>query len=274
MLPAMPDGFLAAVVQVRGTTDLEANEATARELVARAAADGARFIALPENWFFIGPLDEKVRHAEPIGGPRVGRMADLAGRLGVHLLLGSVAEPAPTPGRCFNTSVLIGPTGETLASYRKIHLFDVDIPDGAVFQESATVAVGDGGLVVADTPLARFGLSVCYDLRFPELYRGLVDKGAQVLTVPSAFTMFTGKDHWEVLLRARAIENTCWVIAPNHSGSHGKGRASYGRSMIIDPWGTVVALCSDGPGYAVARVDMGRLDTVRAQIPCLDHRRI
>ena len=127
---------------------------------------------------------------------------------------------------------------------------------------------------MADTPLARFGLSVCYDLRFPELYRGLVDGGAQVLTVPSAFTMFTGKDHWEVLLRARAIENTCWVIAPNHSGAHGPGRASYGRSMIVDPWGTVVALCSDGPGYALARVDMARLDTVRAQIPCLVHRRL
>ena len=274
MLPAMPDGFVAAVVQVRGTSDLQANEATARDLVANAAADGARFIALPENWFFIGPLEEKVRHAEPLDGPRVGRMADLAARLGVHLLLGSVAEASVDPGRCFNTSVLLGPTGDVLATYRKIHLFDVDIPDGVVFQESATVEVGDGGLTVAQTALANFGLSVCYDLRFPELYRGLVDRGAEVLTVPSAFTQFTGKDHWEVLLRARAIENTCWVIAPNHSGSHGGGRASYGRSMIIDPWGTVAATCPDGPGYALARIDMGRLETVRAQIPCLAHRRM
>jgi len=274
MLAAMADGFLAAVVQVRGTTDLGANETTARELVSRAAADGARFIALPENWFFIGPLEEKVTHAEPLEGPRVRRMQDLAAKLGVHLLLGSIAEVAPNPAQCFNTSVLLGPTGELLASYRKIHLFDVDIPDGAVFQESETVAEGDQGLTVVETPLARFGLSVCYDLRFPEMYRALVADGAQVLAVPSAFTMFTGKDHWEVLLRARAIENTSWVIAPNHSGAHSKGRTSYGRSMIIDPWGTVVANCSDGPGYAVARIDMGLLDRVRKQIPSLGHRRL
>ena len=232
MLAAMPDAFAAAVVQVRGTTDVDANESAARGLVARAAADGARFIALPENWFFIGPLEDKVRLAEPLEGPRVDRMRDLATRLGVHLLLGSVAEVSPEPGRCFNTSVLVGPTGDLLASYRKIHLFDVDIPDGAVFQESATVLPGDGGLRVVDTALASFGLSVCYDLRFPELYRGLVDRGAQVLTVPSAFTMFTGKDHWEVLLRARAIENQVYIAAPAQWGWHYGRRSSFGNTGL------------------------------------------
>lgn len=270
----MSDGFLAAVVQVQGTPDLAANEAVARDLTARAAADGARLVVLPENWFFIGPLAEKARHAEPLDGPRVGRMRDHAARLGVHLLLGSVAEASADPARCYNTSVLVGPAGEVIATYRKVHLFDVDIPDGAVFQESATVLPGDGGVTVAETPLARIGLSVCYDLRFPELYRRLIDGGAQVLAVPSAFTQFTGKDHWEVLLRARAIENTCWVIAANHSGPHGGGRASYGHSMIVDPWGTVVAVCSDGPGYALARVDLGYQGKVRAQLPSLSHRRL
>ena len=265
--------FLAAVVQVTGTTDVERNESTAVALIEAAAADGAQFIALPENWFFIGPLDDKVHLAEPLDGPRVVRMAGHARRLGVHLLLGSIAELGPTPSQCYNTSVLLGPDGATLATYRKIHLFDVDIPGGAVFQESATVAPGVVP-VTATTPLCTFGLTVCYDLRFPALYARLVDDGAQVLLVPSAFTEFTGKDHWEVLLRARAIESTSWVLAPNHSGRHSPGRASYGRSMIIDPWGTVVAVCSDGEGFAIARVDLDRLATVRQQLPSLRHRRI
>ena len=270
----MSNSFLAAVVQVNGTTDVARNEQVAEELVRSAAKDGAQFIALPENYFFIGPLEEKVAQAQPVSGKRVAKRAALAEELGVHLLLGSIAERSTESTRCFNTSVLLGPKGDVLAAYRKLHLFDIDIPNGAQFQESATVVPGDEGPAIVQTPLALFGLSICYDLRFPELYRILANRGAQVLTVPSAFTLFTGKDHWEVLLRARAIENTCWVIAPNHWGPHSPSRASYGRSMIIDPWGNVVAQCSDGVGYALARIDLDRMTTIRQQLPCLQHQRV
>lgn len=270
----MKPSFLAAVVQVNGTEDVPRNEKIAIDLVRDAAASGAEFIALPENYFFIGSLEEKVRQAQPLNGPRVQGMAHLAKELGVYLLLGSVAERSEETLRCFNTSVLLGPEGTILASYRKLHLFDIDIPNGAQFQESATVVPGDGGVCVVTTDLASFGLSICYDLRFPEQYRALVHGGAHCLTVPSAFTQFTGKDHWEVLLRARAIENTAWVIAPNHWGQHSPSRASYGRSMIIDPWGTVVAKCSDSIGYATARIDLTQMDKVRRELPCLQHRRL
>jgi len=266
--------FNAAVVQVCGTTDVAKNEAIAMSLIQSAAKAGAELVTVPENYFFIGPLEEKVRHAEPVDGPRVQRMASLARELGITLLLGSIAEPSEAAERCYNTSILLGPNGETLAIYRKIHLFDIDIPNGAQFQESATVMPGVANPCVVDTPQGRIGLTICYDLRFPELYRELAAQGAQLLTVPSAFTLFTGKDHWEVLLRARAIENTCWVLASNHSGQHSPSRASYGRSMIIDPWGTVVAQCPDGPGFATARVDMSTLERVRSQLPCLHHRRM
>jgi len=270
----MSTSFVAAVVQVNGTEDVPRNEKIAIDLVRDAAASGAEFVALPENYFFIGSLEEKVRQAQPLTGPRVQGMAALAKELGIYLLLGSVAERSTEDRRCFNTSVLLGPDGSLLASYRKLHLFDIDIPNGAQFQESATVVPGDGGICVVPTNLATFGLSICYDLRFPEQYRTLVNAGAQCLTVPSAFTQFTGKDHWEVLLRARAIENTAWVIAPNHWGQHSATRASYGRSMIIDPWGTVVAKCSDAIGYATARVDLNLMNKVRRELPCLQHQRL
>ena len=270
----MSESFLAAVVQVNGNTDVERNERIAEQLIREAAFDGAKFISVPENYFFIGPLDQKVGHAESVDGPRVTRLARLAKELDVYLLVGSIAEQSEFSNRCFNTSVLLGPKGQCLAQYRKLHLFDIDIPDGAQFQESATVVPGDQGLCTVETPLATFGLSICYDLRFPELYRALTNQGAQVLTVPSAFTQFTGKDHWEVLLRARAIENTAWVIAPNHWGQHSPARASYGRSMIIDPWGNVVARCPDAISYATARIDMSLLSRVRQQLPCLQHQRL
>ena len=225
----MTDSFIAAVVQVNGTEDVPRNERIARELVCEAAAAGATFVALPENYFFIGSLEEKVRQAQPLDGPRVQGMAELAKELGIHLLLGSVAERSEESQRCFNTSVLLGPDGLLLSHYRKLHLFDIDIPDGAQFQESATVVPGDGGISVVSTDLASFGLSICYDLRFPEQYRALVAAGAHCLTVPSAFTQFTGKDHWEVLLRARAIENTAWVIAP----TIGANIVRLGLAMVV-----------------------------------------
>src|SRR6185295_3731823 len=188
--------FRAAVVQLTSTSDAAGNLSAATELIERAASWGAAFVATPENTNYLGPHDEKARRAEPLGGATGTHFANLARRLGIHLLLGSFNEKSDEPTRCYNTSVLYSPAGEIVATYRKIHLFDVDIPGGVSFAESATCKPGEG-TVVADTPLGRIGLSICYDLRFPELYRRLVDQGAHILMIPSAFPLATGKDHWE-----------------------------------------------------------------------------
>jgi predicted amidohydrolase len=265
--------FLAAAIQVTSTGDRERNLDEATALIDAAAARGAELIALPENVDLIGPQGVKVAAAEPLDGPTSVRFAEKAREHRVHLLAGSIAETSAVPGKARNTSVLFGPDGARLAVYRKIHLFDVDLADGSRFRESDVVERGEE-VVTVDTPLAVLGMSICYDLRFPELYRALVARGAEVLLVPSAFTTLTGKDHWEVLLRARAIENTAWVIAPAQSGQHGHGRSSYGHSMIVDPWGTVVARCSDGPGLCIAEIEPAILARVRAAIPSLAHRRV
>lgn len=267
--------FLAAVCQLTSTSDAEASLRAAEELIRGAAARGAALVATPENTNFLGPHADKVRRAEPLDGPTCARFAALARELRVHLLLGSFNERGPDPGRCFNTSVLFGPDGARLAVYRKIHLFDVDVPGGVSFRESDSVAPGAES-VVADTPLARIGLTICYDLRFGELYRSLVERGAQAIAIPSAFTAATGKAHWEVLVRARAIETQCWVLAPGQHGHHDDGglRESHGQSMIVDPWGQVVAQVPDGPGIAVAEIDLARVDRARRAIPVAAHRRL
>jgi predicted amidohydrolase len=267
--------FLAAAVQLTSTSDEAANWESARELVERAAGYGARFVATPENTNYLGPHEEKVRRAEPLDGPTCTRFADLARRFGLHLLLGSFNEQSDEAGRCYNTSVLFGPDGAVLATYRKIHLFDVDVPGGVRFAESATCKPGEETTVV-DTQLGRFGLSICYDLRFPELYRRLADEGADVLFIPSAFTLATGKDHWEPLLRARAIENQCYVVAPAQHGRHDDGglAQTWGHAMIVDPWGLPVATASDGPGLALAEIDLRRAERVRQAIPVRRHRRL
>lgn len=265
--------YLAAALQITSLGDKEENLKKALALVDRAADAGARFVALPENVLYMGPEADRATIAERLDGPSLTRLAAKAKERQLHLLAGSITEPGAPGGRFYNTSVLFGPGGERLAVYRKIHLFDVDIPDGATYRESATVTPGEE-TVVATTAWGRIGLSVCYDLRFPELYRALSARGAEILTVPAAFTLLTGKDHWEVLLRARAIENTCWVIAPAQVGRHSDRRVTYGNAMIVDPWGTVVARCSDGPGFCLAELDARVLDSVRAQIPCLAHRRL
>lgn len=264
--------IVAAAVQVNSTSDRARNLESALALVDRAVDRGARFVALPENVDFMGPEEEKVAGAEPLDGPTFQAYADKARERGIWLLAGTIAEEAGE-GRIFNTSVLYGPDGGREAVYRKIHLFDVDIPDGARYCESATVLPGHEP-VVAEPAFGNVGMSICYDLRFPELYRFLADQGAEILTVPAAFTLWTGKDHWEVLLRARAIENTCWLVAPAQVGRHGGNRQTYGNAMIVDPWGTVVARCSDGPGFCLAELSPEVLASVRAQIPCLSHRRL
>ena len=275
MTDRAPGPILAAVVQMRSTSDAEASWTQARELVGRAAARGATLVATPENTNFLGPHEEKVRRAESLEGATCGRFAELARAHGIHLLLGSFNERSPEAGRCYNTSVLFGPDGSRLAVYRKIHLFDVDVPPDVVFQESRTVVPGEDTTVVG-TPLGRLGLTICYDLRFPELYRRLSGEGAEILTVPSAFTLTTGKDHWEPLLRARAIENQCYVLAPGQWGRHDDGglRHSWGHSMIVDPWGHVVALAPEGPGIAMAEIDLEGLLEVRRRLPALGHRRM
>jgi predicted amidohydrolase len=265
--------MIAACVQLQSTEDVDANLARAAELIARAAAAGAELVALPENFAYMreeGAGRNPV--AQDLEGPLVSFLRDQAKRQGVVLAGGTFPEAIPGDTRVYNTAVLVGPDGELVATYRKIHLFDVELPD-ATLRESAGVAPGDT-LVVADTPVGRLGLSVCYDVRFPELYRALVSDGAEVLLVPSAFTVPTGSDHWEVLLRARAIENQCFVLAPGQYGVHNAKRRSYGRSLIIDPWGLVLATAADGEGLALAELDFERLRQVRARLPALTHRRL
>jgi deaminated glutathione amidase len=262
--------LLAAVVQMRSTADVEANLRTATRLVEDAAARGARYVALPENYAFLRSEGEPVPEAQALDGPWVAQMAALAARHALTLLLGSIPEKVEGDRRVRNTSVLLGPEGQTLAVYRKMHLFDIDLPGMEHLKESRSVLPGEE-VVVAATEWGPFGLSICYDLRFPELYRRQAVRGARVLNVPSAFTERTGKDHWEILLRARAIENLAYVLAPAQAGAHGPGRASHGHAMIVDPWGSVVAQVPDGEGLAVAELDFDRQDRVRAGLPALRH---
>ncbi len=289
------DVVRVACAQMNTRDDVEANARVAAELVEEAAAAGARLVALPETWLFKGHSEGIRASAEAPDGPHNGRLATLAARHDVYVLAGSIYEPAGAGGRVFNTSALFGPDGRLAAVYRKLHLFDVTAGD-KVYRESDDVVAGDA-LVTADIELGeprgpagcehhgpagagaspagsvRLGLTICYDLRFPELYRSLALLGAQVLCVPSAFTAFTGAAHWEVLLRARAIENGCFVIAPGQVGEHLPGRDCYGHTMVVDPWGTVLSELHDGVGVIVADLDLARLDEVRGQLPSLENRR-
>jgi predicted amidohydrolase len=258
------------------TDDVGRNLATAERLVTEAAAAGARLVGLPENFAYLGgDRDHKLGLAERLEspGPILTQMAALARSTRVHLLLGGFPEVSADAGRIHNTAVLLDPQGQLASAYRKVHLFDVDLGGGARFRESDVVAPGQD-VVVAELPWGGLGLSVCYDLRFPELYRRLAQKGARVLAVPAAFTAETGKDHWHVLLRARAIENQAYVLAPAQFGGHGGNRASYGHALIVDPWGVVLAESGNHEGVAVADLDFSYQDQVRAKLPCLQHRRL
>lgn len=267
------DAYLAAAVQLTSTPDVDANLAAAAEGIARAAGEGARLIGLPENFCFLGPDGEKVARAAEIQRRSEDFLIEQAARFGVRLLGGGY--PAPHPGgKVVNRARLVGPDGPVGPDYDKIHLFDVDLP-GQSLRESETVAPGDRVVAVdAGEPFGVLALSICYDLRFPELYRRLSGRGAGVLLVPAAFTAFTGRAHWELLLRARAVENTCYVIAPAQCGRHFDRRESYGHAMIVDPWGEVLADAGDHPGVAVAEISPARLHEVRGRIPALRHRRL
>jgi predicted amidohydrolase len=272
-------GLWVAAAQLCSTENVADNLTRAGELVKGAARAGAQLVGLPENFAYLGSdRDHKLALAEEISpearGPILEAMRQAARDAGVWLLLGGFPERVPgAEGRIGNTSLLLDPAGAVRARYRKIHLFDVEVPGGQRFRESDTVAAGDEA-VVAETPWGGLGLTICYDLRFPELYRRLAAGGARMIAVPAAFTRETGKDHWHVLLRARAIENQAFVLAPAQYGFHGGKRASYGHALVVDPWGVVLAECGDRQGFALAELDFSQQDAIRRDLPCLTHRRL
>lgn len=263
-----------AVIQLNSQDDVTKNLARVRALVTDAAKAGAELVALPENFAFMGEESEKRRIAERVPGGAITSAVTAAARESkVWLVAGGMPEASDDPERPFNTSLLVAPDGTIAARYRKVHLFDVDLPDGTKLLESNATKAGIEPVVADLGAKGKLGMTICYDLRFPELYRKLVDQGARIVTVPAAFTLTTGKDHWHVLLRARAIENQVFVIAPAQHGKHPRGRQTYGKSLIVDPWGDVLAQCAEGDGFAVARLDFAAQDRVRASLPCLTHRR-
>jgi predicted amidohydrolase len=262
----------AAAIQLNSTADKARNLEVAGDLVAEAAGAGAELVVLPEKWNLLGAADDLIAGAEELeSGPTIESARGWARELGVHLIAGSIAERAEGAERLFNTSCLLDPDGEIAAVYRKIHMFDVDV-GGVSYRESDHEQPGEE-IVTTEVAGIGLGLTICYDLRFPELYRILAIRGARILSVPSAFTAETGRDHWQVLLRARAIENQAFVIAPNQFGDAPPHYSSYGRSLIVDPWGVVLAQAPDGEGVAAGELDLERQDRIRASLPSLANRR-
>ncbi|WP_430782956.1 carbon-nitrogen hydrolase family protein [Actinoplanes sp. G11-F43] len=261
-----------AVCQLNSRDDRAHNLAVARDLLGRAAAGGATFAVLPEYVDFLGRSAD-APEPEAVDGEFAAFFAAAAREFGIWVHAGSFHETGPDAGRTFNTTLLFAPDGERVAVYRKIHLYDVEIAGRVSYQESRTVAPGDR-TVVAEVDGVPAGLSICYDLRFPELYRSLAIAGAKILVVPAAFMLHTGRDHWEVLLRARAIENQCYVLAAGQIGDHDPGRTCFGRSMIVDPWGTVLAQAPDTTGVTFADLDLERLEKIRTEVPSLANRRL
>ncbi len=264
-----------AAIQLNSTPDMAGNLARAREFVIQAKGLGAELVALPEHFAYLGPEDQNPPSAQPLQGPLVREFGALARELGIYLLLGSFPEITAPDSPPHNTSVLLGKDGAILATYRKIHLFDVDLAVGPTYHESRCVSPGQDIVATAlpGTPFTA-GLAICYDLRFPELFRCLLAKGADLIILPAAFTLATGRDHWEVLVRARAIENQAYIISPAQWGRHSPGRRSYGHSLIVDPWGTILAQAPDTEGVILAELDHARLLRLRRQMPCLEHRRL
>jgi predicted amidohydrolase len=261
-----------AAVQLNSRADFEANLAAADRLTRAAAGDGAELVLLPEKWSVLGTGEELRAGAQPLDGPAIAWARELARELAIDLVAGSISELPAEPGaRLSNTSVHVGPDGEIRAIYRKIHMFDVTV-DGVEYRESEHEQ--PGGEIVLSTSAGgvELGMTICYDVRFPELYRILALRGARVLLVPAAFTLATTRDHWEVLLRARAIENQAFLIAANQIGENAPGRRSGGRSMIVDPWGVVLAQAGDSITQISAELDLAQLATVRAQLPALANR--
>jgi predicted amidohydrolase len=272
----MADGTLrVAAVQTSSQKELRKNLDDCGALVERAGAAGARLIVLPENFAYFGPDEGRRTVSERFGGGgRIeSEVASWARSANAYVVAGGLPEQSDEPERPYNAAAVFSPDGRIVATYRKVHLFDVELPDGTKLRESAGTKSGSDAVVV-DVDGFTVGLSICYDVRFPELYRRLTDLGAEILLVPAAFTLHTGKDHWTVLLRARAIEAQSWLVAAAQWGRHPGGRTTYGHSMVVDPWGTVVAECSDKSGIVVADIDKEHLQRVRTQLPSLRHRRL
>jgi predicted amidohydrolase len=260
-----------AAVQMNSRDNKEENVQKALQFIKKAAEEGANIVVLPEYVNFLKDDPKKVEQAEPIPGPTSQAFMNLAKELGIYIHCGSILEEAE-PTRAYNTSLLISDQGEIISKYRKIHLFDIEIEGRVSAKESNTIKPGEE-IVTVQTPFANIGLSICYDLRFPELYRSLALQGAEILCVPAAFTLYTGIHHWEVLLRARAIENQCYVIAAGQIGSYPPGRTNFGSTMIIDPWGTVIARAPEEEGVITANISMESLRSTRENIPCYAHRK-
>lgn len=260
-----------AVVQMNSRDDKPANLAKAEALLAEAAARGAELAVLPELWSYLGPKDRHAQVAEPIPGPTSDFLAGIARRHRLWLVAGSYLEAVADQSRLFNTCLALSPDGEILARYRKLHLFDVDV-GGFSYRESATMAAG-GEVVATDLSGVRVGLTICYDLRFPEIYRRLAVGGAKIITVPSAFTRETGKDHWEVLLRSRAIENQVFILAAAQVGTHPPAHSCYGNALIADPWGVVLARAGYQECVVSAELDLEYQEQVRKELASLEHRR-
>jgi deaminated glutathione amidase len=265
-----------AAVQLNSREDLSANLDTCRRLVRSAVEQGARFVALPENFALMGSEAERRNCSERLEGPAGPirtMLVEVAKTHGIWLLAGGWALVSGDDARPYNAASVVGPDGRLLATYYKIHLFDVDAPDGISYRESNSVTPGNEPVCV-NVDGFRVGLSICYDVRFPELYRKLVDMGAEALCVPAAFTAATGAAHWDLLCRARAVESQCYLVAPAQTGKHLGERETYGHSLIVDPWGKVLADAGDGEGIVVADIERARVDEIRAKLPCLRHRRV
>jgi len=263
--------FLAAAIQIDTQSDKAINLSKVEHYIDEAVARGARLIGMPEMVNYIGDEDGERENAESVPGETINRLAVKAKQHAVWLHCGSIFERVEGSDKLYNTSVLLSPQGDITARYRKIHLFDVNVKNGPSFMESNTKQPGTD-IVVAATPLGNIGLSICYDMRFPEIYRIMMLRKAQIVFVPAEYTLMTGKDHWEPILRTRAIENQVYVIAPAQIGTKPTFQ-TYGRSLIIDPWGTVIAKMPDREGFITAEIDLDYLDSVRRQIPCLKNRR-
>lgn len=269
--PSTNDLIPVAVVQMNTRGDKAANVRTALELIDLAAGTGARLICLPEVWTFMGDDDGTRENAEPIPGPVTEQLSARARRHGVYLHAGSIHEHVAGDPRVRNTTVVFAPSGEIVARYSKIHMFDITLDGAEAYRESSVVAPGDE-VVTFDMDGVTVGLAICYDLRFPELFRILALRGAEIVILPAAFTMRTGKDHWEVLIRARAIENQVYMVAPGQHGTYDGTHWCYGRSTIVDPWGVVLATAPDADTIITATVDRQRLEAVRRQVPSLANR--
>lgn len=266
-------GLLAAVIQMDSQDDVEANRGRAAALIAVAADRGAKLVVLPETFVCMTDLQRIAATAEDIPGETSEMLRTCARKHGVYLVGGSFAERIPSSDKAYNTCLFYGPDGRLLSRYRKIHLFEINAP-GEFVQDEATVFKHGQDIVAVETPFGVVGMSTCYDLRFPELYRALVDRGARMVAVPSAFALKTGKDHWETLIRARAIENQIYVLAAAQTGLKPDGYPKYGRSMIVDPWGTVIAQAQDTETVITAELDFDYQERIRRVLPALTNRRL